>query len=1346
MKKRLWLFLLSFVTTVAYPVYFKHIGVKEGLSQLSVMGIYQDELGRMWFGTEEGLCVYDGNEVVSYKPSDLTEKQNYTNTNLLGNINFPITGDGNGNLFLVSDNKLLRFDLRTERFESLISSNVGTVSFCENRIWIGSNDSVMVWDDQKKGPQHILTIQNTRIQQILVDTKNNIWVGTLTGLYHYSPTGELKLVIPEEDIYTLFKDSKRNLWVGTREKGMYLINDDQEIRKFTHQPGNLNSLSSNFIRCFVEDNTGNILIGTFNGLNSYNPETKNFSLHTKNNLPGGLLRSSIFSILKDNQGTIWIGTYYGGVHYYNPEMDIFTYYSANANNSDCLSDPFVGKMVEDNNNNVWICTEGGGLNFFDRKTKKITHYLSSNTKNAIAHNNLKGICFSPSREKLYIGTHTGGLSILDVNKMTFNNIPVIQDEKGAFASNVINHVELLNDQYLVLLTRTSILKMHLDSGKFTTLFEDNKNIYYPAFHIDSKNNIWLTNNDYIVRINLLDQTDMTHYSRADYRLGNFPVISIFEDKEGRVYFGTRGGGLFMLYPQQNYFVHFNAEQNLLLSNYCYAITQAIGGAIVVTGEKGVSLLNPDTGTLRSVELETALPLSGFNYGCGILTCRNGEIFFGGVNGLATCFEHELHLPPKEYKLYFSSLWVNNEEVVPNAEDGIMDKVLPFLDSVRLKYYQNNLRFAFTSNNYIETITETKREYMLEGFDTKWQTCYENSISYTNLDPGEYTLYVREVHPAIHQETNIIKMDIEIQSPIYATTGAYIFYICLIVGSLYLFIRTKQTKLLLSTSLEYERKENIRIEELNKEKLQFFSNISHEFRTPLTLIISQIEVLIQNQKLTPAVYNKLVKIYKHSFQMRALINELLDFRKLDQGHNRLQVSENDLIGFAHEIYLSFTEIAAKEKINYTFSSSSETLRCWFDPIQMQKVIFNLISNAIKFTKPNGSIEVSIEEAETEIRLKIIDNGIGIEKHELQKIFDRFYQGSNSIKERVMIGSGLGLTLVKTIVDLHHGSITVESKPGYGSIFFVKLLKGKDHFNDEIVNEPALTLDQMTSPIEQAGNFNEQIEEDTSTTDESTEKNTILIIEDNPELLQLLSSLFAPSYNVLLATNGLDGLNKAYTEMPDIILSDIIMPKMNGTELCSRIKNDIEVCHIPLILLTALNSPEQNIEGLSRGAEAYISKPFDSRILLARCNSIMRNRTLLREKFSEQKTIDSSTLAINPIDQEFLQKIQDIIIEKITDEEFEINEIAKQMGLSRSSFYAKFKTLTGMTPNDFVLDYKLKQAALYLEENPKMQIAEIASRMGFGSARYFSRCFKTKYGMSPADYRVKNSQRDSTNKME
>lgn len=1311
--------------------------MKDGLSQLSVMTIHQDELGRMWFGTEEGLCVYNGNNIISYKHSQNNSEKNENGSDQLGNENFPIVGDEKGSLYFVSDyKKLIRYDLRQERFETLIANNVGTVSYIDNRVWVGVQDSLMIWNTESRQAELQFVLKGKRIQKIFIDTAKKIWIGTPRGLFCIADGETPTLIIPDEDIYTLFEDSKGNLWIGTRETGMYIHNKEGVLRKFTHTPSDPYGIPSNQVRCFTEDNYGNIWIGTFRGLTVYNPSRQTFTVHAKDNLPGSLKHSSVFSIFKDKQGTIWAGTYYGGVHYFNPEMDFFTLYSADQERDDCLSNHFVGRMVEDKYSNIWICTEGGGLNFLDRKTRRFTHYMRNEAKNSITHNNLKGICYSPTRERLYIGTHTGGLSIYDIRTKTFKNIPVIEDITKTYASDVVNHVELYNDQYLFVLTRSGILYMDLDTEEFTLILEYNKDFNGMTFLVDSKGAVWAQRGNGLLRLNLENPEERTIYPGGEAQLDKFSVLKIVEDRDGRIYLATRGSGLFKFDQNTHNFIRYSAENNLLQSNYCYEVSQSIQGFLIITGDKGLSLLDPDKMSYRPVGLETALPISGINSGCGLLVCKNGEVFVGGVNGMTSFFEESFHTPPKDHELYFSSLSVNNEPIYAYSSGGIINESLPYCSEINLKHNQNNLIISFASNSYTRTSTKLECEYMLEGYDGKWIEATGSNISYTNLNPGRYTLNVREIISDQNQiEDNLLRLPILIQAPWYASTFAYFIYTVLIILSVYFFNRFKQSQLLLKATIVFERKEKNRIEELNKEKLQFFSNISHEFRTPLTLIISQIELLIQNQKLSPSVYNRLIKVYKHSFNMKTLITELLDFRKFDQGYAQLKIKESNITPFVHEVFLSFSEMAEKEGITYHFKAQSEEIKCWFDQLQLKKVLTNLLSNAFKFTEKEGTIDCTLEETEQEIIIKIIDSGTGIETDDLPKVFDTFYQGTNQPqKEKRSVGSGLGLALSKNIISLHHGDITAESKPGYGSAFIIKLLKGKEHFeNDSVVQNPERieSDDHHFTSV----SFEEQADEENEELFQKSERDrySILIIEDNEELLQLLSSLFSPIYKVSLARNGKEGLEIARATTPDIILSDVMMPEMTGTEMCMHIKNDFTICHIPVILLTALSSPEQNIEGLSRGADAYISKPFDSRVLVARCNSILKNRILLQNKFSSQQEFNAASLATNPIDQEFLDTIHRILSENITNEAFDVNEMARQIGLSRSSFYAKFKSLTGMTPNDFILEYKLKTSAKLLEENFSMQVSDIASAMGFGSPRYFSRCFKVKYGISPAEYR-------------
>lgn len=1336
--------LLGFCSGI-YPIYFKHIGMQEGLSQLSVMAIYQDNLGRMWFGTEEGINIYDGVQTKVYKPSEFHRQ----NTNPIGNQTHFIAGDKDGNVFFDSDNSLIRYDIRTQKFSCLRKSNVYAVASIKGTIWVGIADSVFTWNPDKNEFDFVTKLEsrNQHATCFQEDSGGRHWIGTTDGLFRMNDNKSLTCMIMGEDIYGLYEDSKYNLWISIRMNGMYKRDVHGNFTRYRYDPSHPNNISSNQVRDFVEDDFGNIWFGTFTGLNKYNPISNRFEVYARNPLPGSMTHSSVFPVYKDRQGTIWLGTYYGGVNYFNPETDIFTVYAANNTRNDCLDYPFVGKMVEDKDNNIWICTEGGGLNFFDRKTKKFTYFMADENRNSIAHNNLKAIAYSPERNKLYIGTHTGGLSIYDIKNKRFKN-PYFEDPSYAvIAGDRINQMRIYKDE-LICTGPKGIFKMNLETEKASPLFKSGKYYGNTCFLIDSKGYMWLAYGKGVRKINLENEEDQVQFRSGENGLGTFPISQIIEDKEGRIFLGTRGSGLFRYDEKNRQFIGYTTENSFIASNYCYELTLSTLDQLVITGDKGITFFDPDQNLFKVVELGTALPLSGINIGCGILVCKNGEIFVGGSNGMATFFEQQLFNSTKDYQLYFSDLFINNEQVSPGDPDKVLTAALPFTRKIELAYNQNNLIFTFTSNNYVNTLKKASYEYMLEGFDKKWIPSKDNNIFYTNLNPGKYTLIVREIQydPNLEQPRTI-KMDIHIHSPWYASGLAYFIYLVLILSILYSIYRFKKSQYMLQTSLEMERKEKEAIEELNQAKLQFFSNISHEFRTPLTLIISQIELLLQSSSLSPSIYNKLLKVYKNTYHMRNLISELLDFRKLEQGHMKLKVYEQDIVSFLKEIYLSFYEYASGHSITYNFTAPEGRVLCSFDPKQMQKVFYNLLSNAFKYTKPNATIEMILENKENEVIIKVIDNGIGISKDDIDKIFDRFYQAENGISNITKTPStGIGLSLTKNIIELHHGTIQVESTPGYGSIFIVRLLKGCTHFTEEELARDQQEK-QTESLIPDTVAFTDHMEEFSDAEQREVliegddSPRTILLVEDNEELLQILGSLFSPIYRVLLARNGKEGLEKAREERPDIIVSDVMMPEMSGTEMCLKIKNDFDVCHIPVVLLTALTSAEQNIEGLQRGADDYINKPFNAKVLLARCNNLVRNRIILQKKFSQQKDFDAQSLASNPIDQKFLDTVNSIIEKNLDNIDFDMNMMARELGLSRSSLYAKFKALTGMTPNDFVLSCKLKRAATMLTAQPDLQIADISDRLGFGSPRYFTRCFKAQFEITPAEYRKRAEKKTS-----
>ena len=538
-------------------------------------------------------------------------------------------------------------------------------------------------------------------------------------------------------------------------------------------------------------------------------------------------------------------------------------------------------------------------------------------------------------------------------------------------------------------------------------------------------------------------------------------------------------------------------------------------------------------------------------------------------------------------------------------------------------------------------------------------------------------------------------------------------------------------------MEKERIEKQHIEEMNHAKLVFFTNVSHEFRTPLTLIVSHIDTLLQNQLLPPQVYNKILKIKQSAQQMTNLVSELLDFRRFTQNRFILQIEKRDIGKFLKEIFLSFSDFAHQRNICYDFQCNPVEIVCWFDAKQLEKVFFNLLSNAFKYTPDGGKIGMIIATDNGNVKIQICDTGSGISDLDSAHIFDRFYQGGNQKGNEQSPGTGIGLALTKSIVEKHHGAISVESEIGKGSTFTIALsLNMSIYQEDEHIQFVDSVSDMMTTtgPLlgEKIASFYEVPVDSLSQETAKENDRKLLLVEDNKELLQILKQLFGPFYQVYLANNGKEGLAQAYEHKPNLIISDIMMPEMTGIEMCLQIKNNVDLCHIPIILLTALNNTEQSIEGLNRGADDYISKPFNAQLLLARANNLVRNRLLIQHQLRKKPLSEIDLTSINPLDQEMLRKTSQIIEKHIDDPDFDIPELCKEVGIGRSLLYSKFKALTGMTPNNFVLNYRLKHAATLLRRYSDLPIAEVSDRCGFSSPVYFSRCFKNQYGCTPQSY--------------
>ena len=1321
--------LLPIYVLAQHSAYFKHLSVQDGLSQINVLSIYQDETGALWFGSYEGLNRYNGQSFTVIHPSE-------KNTGLTQNEIMAICGDHKGSIYIQASHDLLRYDTRKQKFKTLLSDEVYNIHHFNDTLWIVTDHALKYRTEQDTVIRTLVSFPESfnGYTPICITHEDYLYIGTSKGVIRLSRSHSQtqKLLLPEVKVQCIYQDSKKNIWVGTRKNGAYRIAPDGSIRNYIHQKKTNNSLSHNDVRCIVEDDFGHLWFGTFYGLNQYMPATDQWNVYLhQDHISSSLSHSSIFALHKDTQGGLWIGTYFGGVNYIHPSSNRSNFYESNPNDSRSLSFPFVGKMQEDNEHNLWICTEGGGLNMLDPKTQKFTRYTSNGSTSGIGHNNLKCIYFHKKNNKLYVGTHTGGLTIFDTHSRTAHTLKNIPGQQNSIPSDVVNSMQYY-DGKLVLSTQAGISAMDLATERFQPLSSNPdirgiiENYIYETFHIDRNHNIWLSSgNGGVSKINLRTGAVKKYHHQSDSpnTIGRFKVLHIFENRKGELFFATTGSGLFKYEPSTDSFFRFSKENNLLLNNYCYQIAESPSGDLFVLHNRGISCLDTDEKKLVNTYLTSYL---SFCQGSSIYFTQNGEMFLGGTTGLVSLSATPTASFPEKHSFYFDQLIINNIVIRPDDDSGILSQTMPFTQTIELDHDQNNIMLEFATSNY--TQTQYRYEYRLEGFEKEWLPLQSSQITYTNLDPGDYKLTVREIDES-QSVCGEHTLDIHIHPPFYANFFAYCLYILIVGLILYAIIRFNNRQMKLQTSLAFERKEKEHIQELNQAKLRFFTNISHEFRTPLTLIIGQIEALLQLNKLSPAMYNRMLRVYRNANHMRTLISELLDFRKQEQGYLKLKVECRDIIAFTKEIYMSFYEYALKEQIVYKFDAPEAPVQVWFDPVQMQKVIINLLSNAFKYTDAKGSISVVIRVQSQNIVIQIKDTGIGIPPESIHRIFDRFYQ-ADSQTSKLSLGTGIGLALVKSIVELHKGTIQVDSEVKEGSCFSIFLQTGNQHFTAEELQAEGTANHAIDTEL---------ISLETQNLDEESEdysltgKPVILVVEDNEEILEMLKEIFLPIYEVYTAKNGKDGFEQTRSLHPDLVLSDVMMPEMSGKEMCYKIKNSVDLSHIPVILLTAQTSVEYAIEGYMYGADDYITKPFNVKLLISRCNNLVKSRKLLMEKFRSEPMPTTVGNALNQADKELLEKTGVIITANFENPEFNMNSLAAELGLGRNKLYARVKEITGLTPNELTLKLKLDESLRLLKNNPELNISEISDRLGFSSTQYFSKCFKSVFGMSPLIYR-------------
>jgi signal transduction histidine kinase/ligand-binding sensor domain-containing protein/CheY-like chemotaxis protein len=1316
-------FLIISSSVLSKEYRFNAIGVEHGLSDPTIRSIYQDEVGRMWFATNDGLNAYDGNSVREFRQQ--TDGKITINTHRVTEI----TGNGNGYLYLRSPFNVIEFDLKTERMRIIFENNANTIFYNNGFLWIATQNLIHKYDTNRKRivSTYSLPYPSLQINNISNDNENNLWIASINyGLIRLSINSHKALrLYGNTKGRKIFNDTDGNIWYTTQNDGVFQLNPEtlKLINRYKHDPNNQQTIKSGFNRAITQDDKGNIWLGTNDGLTCIEYKTNRIFRFKSTPRANSLTSSSINCLYTDKRGVVWIGTYFGGVNYFNPSGQNYNYIVSDELNK--LSYPAVGSFCEDRAGNVWVGSEGGGLYCYIPAKQDFSYYTTLNS--GLSSNYIKKIILDPTEDVLWIAADNSGvINKLDIRTGKITNHKIILPESkspGAIFSVAATNKTLFlgTDIGVVAFNKAtqSSSFIYRQTGQFNATTND--------MIIDSKNRLWFAVNNFPVAYSLKN-SEFTYYTYniIHSELESNGISNIFfEDKQGRIWLGTNGYGLLLLNENEKSFGYL-PEFLQLRDRTIQAIAQTENNFLISTTQ-ALYVYNQKTKSLNKKTFQNGFPLKSL-IKRGLHVSANSDIYIGGIPTFVIYQENDLVAESKIDKIQLNTLIVNNNEVLPGDKTNILKNTLPFTDEIKLKPNQNFITLFYSTDNYFQS-NDDRIEYRLKGYDQSWnQPNSGRAISYTNLAPGKYLFEIRSKD----DNATLKALKIRVKSPFYATIWAYLFYLIVIAIIAYYVVREYHIRVKLKASLAYQEREKQQIEEMNQSKIRFFINVSHEIRTPITLVLAQTETLLNLPNLHSKTRNKIMNIHRHLLSLKHLVTELMDFRKQEQGQLKLKYSEIDMVSMLREHYNLFKGLAESKDIQFSFLTNIEKMPVWIDGEQMVKVINNLTINALKFTEAGGNVTISLEEKADTINICFKDTGIGIPADDLDKIFDRFYQANNTAGG----GTGIGLSLSKGIVEAHGGTISVESTEGEGSTFVVSLPLGTAHIPaQQLVENKVLIEEQYQIPAEEE--LSEFIQEETGEI-VPEERPVVLIVEDNDELRNLLKNTLSGIYKVETACDGVEGWEKVRSLNPSLVITDVMMPHMSGVDLCSRIKKNYELCHIPVILLTARQSAEYEIEGLRLGADSYLTKPFEIKKLIVVSNNLIHSRKLIQKKFEQNRKFDTKVPATNEFDKEFINKVTAVIQENLEDERFDVDILAREMGVSRTKLFGKIKTITGTTPNSLIQDMRLKKAADYLLNNPEMNVADISYQLCFNSPRYFNKCFKETFGVAPMHFKKENKK--------
>lgn len=1275
----------------------RHYTINEGLANNAVYSIAQDKKGRMWFGTIDGLHSYDGTRIRIWRDGSVAS---------LGSNIYTIIEDDRQQLWVGSDNGLSLLNLKTEQFSTFdrqtasgdrITTPVTRIVQASDRtIWIATMGQGVFRYAPSTGELSqyaaLGKINSDYIHDIIEDKSGTIWVASSdAGISKLDPMKESAFQpVAEEDIrntVTVFEDAAQNIWVGSRNDGLYLL--DKKKNRLVQKLEPINSKRVFQVRSIVELSPGELLIASDEGLTRYNTRTEEkriirSSQYAENNLNDNYLQT----LFIDREEGLWIGTYFGGVNYVVPTPETFLHYCQE-------NTPIDGKILsvfaKADGDNLWLGTDDAGFFYWNRTDNTFKSYKPNNSPNSPTYHNIHALM--QDGDTLYIGMYMGGLDILDLKTGKLKNYKANRTHQSLYTSSVY---ALYKDsrKRLWVGTPTGLNKYRPESDDFERIYE-----VHPAdvsyIMEDRQGGLWVCSmNNGIYRLDP-QQQQWKHYTD----LPTQKVITACEDKNGTLWFGTDGQGLLKYDSRQDLFVKLPLPENIRVIHKIIADKDELW----MTTSHGLYCYQPENGNIRTYDKNDGLQENQFLPNSGI-QLADGTIFIGGIHGFNEFHPANMTRNPVKPTVILSDFQLFNLPVKVGVEGSPLSTSITYAEKLELKHQHSIFSLSVATLSYINP-TKKQYRYKLDGLEDEWiETNTAPQVTYTNLPPGHYIFRVNCSNGDGIWHENAIELPIRVLPPWWASAPFIILYVCLAIGILaYIHYRMvkKQKEELDTMTIKKDK-------EVYESKMAFFTQMIHEIRTPLTLILAPLENVMRSTGSVRDELPQLMVIERNGKRLLNLVNQLMDLRKVESGGMDVNLVDTEVKGILASIYQNFYLSAELKQIKLILNMPPNDCYASIDTEAFTTVVTNLLSNALKFTASHIWIDLRTTE-DRKLELRVKDNGRGIAEEEQEKIFSAFYQ----VKENQPsdnIGTGVGLSLVKKLVGLMHGELKLESEPGMGSTFIIRFKQSE---------APEAPKEAIAIP--------EALAEE-----ETTNKYHLLIVDDNQDLRDYLRELLSPTYKVSCAANGKEALERLEKLHPDLVISDVMMPVMNGMELCKRMKQNLQTSHIPIVLLSAKADTHAYVEGLETGADLYLAKPFSPDIIKAQLHSLLTNRERIKGSYKTEPMSHLDTVAHSSLDKEFLKKIAKIVEEQMTDSDFTVDVLAQEVGISRTGLFTKIKAISGMTPNDLIRLIRLKKAAELLSHKD-VQVSEACFQVGFSSPSYFTKCFQAQFGVSPTEFK-------------